>query len=240
MSERLCIRCGNTFPLDKQHFKWIACEERFSGTCLVCRSQQLKAKKEREKQKRHDSMRRIEDAGVDLLLGAATKGGANIPHSAEVIERVFQYFGGVAGFSAVVVKQYWDSAPGGSARNRLIETLCRLVTKNVDSGGAKKPLSLWTEEELEGELNKRFEEALGSLKGTVINVKAEDPRRLTSQAEEAPNCDAAADTDRTDPDAVPAGQPQGHPKRTARKARRSPKALPPDSPAGGSPQVQGE
>ena len=168
MSERLCIRCGNTFPLDKQHFKWIACEERFSGTCLVCRSQQLKAKKEREKQKRHDAMRRIEDAGVDLLLGTATNGGANIPHSAEVIERVFQYFGGVAGFSAVVVKQYWDSPAGGTARNRLIETLCRLVTKNVDSGGAKKPLSLWSEDELEDELNKRFAEALGTLQGLSL------------------------------------------------------------------------
>jgi hypothetical protein len=84
-----------------------------------------------------------------------------------------QYFGGVAGFSAVLVKQFWDSPPGGSARNRLIETMCRLVSKNVEQGGAKKPLAMWTDEELEKELNERFKLAIQSFSGTTINVEAE-------------------------------------------------------------------
>ena len=115
MSDRLCSTCGNTYPLDEKHYKWLAKEKRFSYACLVCRTQQRRAKKDRERTKREASLKKIEDAGVDLLLGTATAGGSNIPHSAEVIERVFQYFGGTAGFSAVVVKQYWDSPPGGTA-----------------------------------------------------------------------------------------------------------------------------
>lgn len=240
MEERLCKLCGNAYPLDNKHFKWLSARKKFSGTCLACKAQQDRGSSERQRAKREEKLRGIEEAGVDLLLGTVTNGGSNIPHSAEVIERVFQYFGGVAGFSAVVVKQYWDSAPGGTARNRLIETLCRLVTKNVDSGGAKKPLSLWTEEELELELNKRFEEALVSFKGKTIDVQAEPPRRITSQAEEAPECAAAADSCGSGADAVSAGQPQGNPKRTKRAKARSPEAVPPDATAGRSPQVPGE
>jgi hypothetical protein len=196
--------------------------------------------KARKEAKREESLKRIESAGVDLFLSSTATGGSNIPHSAEVIERVFSYFGGVAGFSAVMVKQYWDSPAGGSARNRLLETMCRLVSKNVEQGGAKKPLSLWSEEELETELNNRFQEAVATYRGTTINVKAE-PRRLTSEAsEEAPEGHASADPAGSIADAVPARQPQGSPKRTARKKARSSQALPPESPAGGDSQVPGE
>lgn len=213
MDERLCSKCGTSFPLDKQHFGWKVRDGKgsFTSDCLVCRAKAQQASSERKRAKRDRALRKIEEAGVELFCGTAVRGGSNIPHSAEVIERVFQYFGGVAGFSAVVVKQYWDSPAGGTARNRLIETLCRLVTKNVDSGGAKKPLSLWTEEELEQELNNRFQEALAAFKGTTINVTAEEPRRLAAQEEEAPEGHAAGDAGGAVPDPVPARQPQRHP-----------------------------
>jgi hypothetical protein len=243
MSERLCSQCGNTYPLDKKHFRW---KDRGDGTgtftteCLVCRSQAKRASAERKKARREAGLRKIEEAGVELFCSTSARGGSNIPHSAEVIERVFQYFGGVAGFSSVVVKQYWDSPPGGTARNRLIETLCRLVTKNVESGGAKKPLSLWSEDELEDELNKRFQEAVASFKGTTINVEVEEPRRLTSQAKEASGGAGTSDAGGADADAVPARQPQGHPKRAKRKKERSSEALPGEPAAGGDPQVSGQ
>lgn len=213
MNERLCSKCGNSYPLDKQHFGWKARDGKgyFTQDCLACRKQGRLASNERRRAKRDKALRKIEEAGVELFCGTAVIGGSNIPHSAEVIERVFQYFGGVAGFSAVVVKQYWDSPAGGTARNRLIETLCRLVTKNVDSGGAKKPLSLWTEEELEQELNRRFEEALASYKGTTINVTAEPAGRLTAEKEASPEGHSAGNTDRPVADPVPARQPEGHP-----------------------------
>jgi hypothetical protein len=243
MDNRTCSVCGTEYPLDKQHFRWKTKDGKghFTAECLSCRAKARRASAERKQAKREASLRQIEAAGVDLFLQSSAKGGSNIPHSAEVIERVFQYFGGVAGFSAVMVKQYWDSPPGGSARNRLLETLCRLVSKNVEQGGAKKPLSLWSEEELEQELNNRFQEALASFKGTTINVKAEEPRRLTAETpasapEGLPACDPADAI----PDAVPAGRPQGHSKRTPRKANRSAKAVPPEPAAGGDPQVQGQ
>lgn len=218
MDTRTCAICGNDFPLDKKHFRWRVQDGKgyFTSECLLCRRNARKQAAERKKQKREASMRRVEDAGVQAFLDAITKGGSNIPHSAEVIERVFDYFGGVSGFAAVLVKQYWDSPAGGSARNKLLETMCRLVSKNVDQGGAKKPISLWSEEELEQELNRRFEQAVAVVTGTVIHVESQPPaKRLSSQeAEQASDIAAAIAAARPVADPVRTGIHQGNPERT--------------------------
>lgn len=190
MEKRTCSTCGTEKPLDKEHFRLKP--SGFSSACRLCIRAQKAQQAERKRQKRSDGLQKIEELGVDAYLRAAANGGSNIPHSAEVIERVMQYFGGVAGFSAVLVKQYWDSPPGGSARNRLIETMCRLISKNVEQGGAKKPLALWTDEELEKELNERFKLAIQSFSGTTINVEAKE---LPAIAQTAPAGVTADDSD---------------------------------------------
>jgi hypothetical protein len=172
MEKRTCSNCGTEKPLDKEHFRLK--DTGFSAACRLCIRAQKAQQTERRQQKRSVGLQKIEELGVDAYLQAAANGGSNIPHSAEVIERVMQYFGGVAGFSAVLVKQYWDSPAGGSARNRLLETMCRLISKNVEQGGAKKPLALWTDDELERELNERFKLAIQSFSGTTIHVEAKE------------------------------------------------------------------
>lgn len=218
MDNRTCAICGNEFPLDKQHFRWRVQDGKgyFTAECIMCIRNAKKQSAERKQAKREKGLQKIEEAGVQAFLSAATTGGANIPHSAEVIERVFDYFGGVSGFAAVLVKQYWDSPAGGSARNRLIETLCRLVSKNVEQGGAKKPISLWSEEELEQELAKRFEQAVAVVTGTVLHVEEKDPpKRITAQeAEKASSIESAIAAFNAGVNAIPEGQPEGTAKRT--------------------------
>jgi hypothetical protein len=238
MEERTCNVCGGTYPLDKQHFRWRKDLEIFTAECLHCRAKQRKASKEKKAQRREDTLRKIEAAGVDLFLSSASRGGSNIPHTAEVIERIFQYFGGTSGMAAVLVKQYWDSPPGSSARNRLLETICRMVTKNVDAGGAKKPLTLWTEEELEDELNKRFEQALSTFQGRTISVRPAEA--LPAPEEETPEGDASGSAGHSDDLGVPARKPQRAAKRAARAKDRGPAPLPSEPAAGGDPQVQGK
>jgi hypothetical protein len=230
MDTRTCSICANSYPLDKQHFRWRVQDGKgyFTAECVLCRRNARKKAQERKKQKQDASLRRVEDAGVRAFLDAVTKGGSNVPHSAEVIERVFDYFGGVSGFSAVLVKQYWDSPAGSSARNKLLETICRLVSKNVDQGGAKKPVSLWTEEELEQELNKRFEQAVAVVTGTVIHVEQAQvvTRRITAQeAEQSSDPAAAVAAYRADADQVRAGLPQGDSGGVAGSQVRGPAAL---------------
>lgn len=242
-TERTCSTCGNTFPLDKQHYRWRVQDGKgyYTAECLRCRADQRKASRKRKQARRQDSLKQIENAGADVFLATVSRGGSNIPHSAEVIERVFEYFGGVAGFSAMLVKQYYDSPPGGSARNRLLETMCRLVSKNVDQGGARKPLTLWTEDELEQELQNRFKQAVASFKGTTINVEAEDSQVLAAQAAEASAHLAAAGHPLAAlPDAVRTPEHQGTPGGTAGTEDRGPQALQAEPEPGSDPRLHGE
>lgn len=183
MEKRTCAICGQEKPLDKANYRWRVQDGHgyFTGECKSCISKAKALSRERAADKRRQALQRIEEGGVDAFVKTTLHGGSNIPHTAELVERVFQYFGGVGGFSAVLVKQYWDSPPGGSARSRLLETMCRLVTKNVESGGAKKPLQLWSEDELEQELEQRMAEAVATFKGVTIDAQEEAPKRIESK-----------------------------------------------------------
>ena len=216
MDTRTCAVCGKDKPLSQDHFRWRVQDGKgyFTAECLDCIAKAKKQSRLRAKAKRKAALDKIEATGVDLFCATTVKGGSNIPHTAELVERVFQYFGGVGGFSAVLVKQYFDAQPGGSARNRLLETMCRLVTKNVDSGGAKKPLQLWSEEELEQELAQRLTDAVATFKGITIDGEAQkEIQRLT---QETPEGHAAAHAAAGRDDAVPEGLAQRNSERVAR------------------------
>lgn len=216
MENRTCSICGKDKPLSRQHYRWRDKDSGgyFTGECLECIKKAKKVARLKAKAKRKANLDKIEAAGVDIFTAATIHGGSNIPHTAELVERVFQYFGGVGGFGAVLVKQYWDSPPGGTARNRLLETMCRLVTKNVESGGAKKPLQLWSDEELEAELQQRLVEAVSAFKGITIDATQEKAPRI--EAKETPQGAAAAYAAAGRDDPVPEGFNQGTPERTAR------------------------
>lgn len=222
MEQRTCKACGNAYDLTKEHFP------KLENFCRLCVRKRNKAHAKKVALKRQKAMQKIEAAGVELFAGMAKEGGSNIPHSAEVLERVFQYFGGVGGFSAMVVKQYYDSPAGGSARNRLIETVVRLVSKNVEAGGVKRPLTLWTEEELEAELEQRFKQALKTYQGTVINGEI--------KAIEAPEGGSPFDPPAgLIPHAVPEGRTENAPERVEGAETGGSETLPADPDAGADP-----
>ena len=197
MKTKTCAVCGKDFPLDKKHFRHRIQNGKgyFAAECRQCQADAQKARAARKEIKKREALHKIETAGVDVFLASVSQGGSNIPHTAEVVERVMQYFGGVAGFSSVMVKQYWDSQPGGSQRNKLLETMCRMVQKNVETGGAKKPLQLWSEDELEQELEKRLNEAVAEFNGVTIDVTQEEaPPRLTASPSSLPQPDDGIST----------------------------------------------
>jgi len=120
MSDRICSICGKTYPLDRKHFRWRESngKGRYTAECRSCTAAEKKKAKKKARARRQSALKQIEVAGAEVFLQTVARGGSNIPHSAEVIERVMQYFGGVAGVSAMVVKQYYDAPPGGSTRSR--------------------------------------------------------------------------------------------------------------------------
>ena len=149
-----CISCGVAYPATTTYFH--KSKDGFHARCRKCRNKKIR--KERGT-KRNKKLEEIEKGAVDLFVGAARIGGANIPHSSELLEVLMEYFGGVRGFANAYMKQFYDSPVGGAFRTKMLDSVVRLVTNNTAMGGAKKPFDLMTDEELEAEVRRQVIEA---------------------------------------------------------------------------------
>lgn len=219
---RVCHSCGKAFP--EEAFRLPG--GKLAPHCTDCRKERKAAKR---KQERSKTMGDIEAGAVAAFTAAAIPGGQNIPHSCEVLERVMEYFGGVSGFSSLLVKQYFDSPPGSSQRAKMLEAILRLVVKNTEQGGAKKPLGQWTDDELESELDTRLRVIAVQYQGRIVDG---------TLAQEATG--TATATVGIEDERVPGGPAEGDPGRARRPKNRSAKALPADPDAGGDARVPGE
>jgi hypothetical protein len=85
------------------------------------------------------------------------------------------------------MKQYFESPPGSRMRNSLLEMVVRLASKNTEQGGAKKPIDLYSEEELEAEIDSRLRQAVLTY-GNVrhIDVQEEEKSDSTNAAANGP------------------------------------------------------
>ncbi len=154
MSDQLkvCIGCQQSLPATQKYFH--KSKDGFHARCRKCRN---KLERGNRKKKRNKKLDEIERGAVDLFVTAARIGGANIPHSSELLEVLMEYFGGVRGFSNAFMKQFYDSPVGGAFRTKMLDSVMRLVVGNTAMGGAKKPLELMSEEELEAMAIKKVE-----------------------------------------------------------------------------------
>jgi hypothetical protein len=218
--DRQCIVCQHVKTLNEKNF------QRYGGKDgdwkTVCRSCQGKARRQRR-------MDRIEKKAVSHMLDAAAIGGANIPHTAELLEAILHYFGGTNGFAALLLKQYFESPPGSRIRTSVLEMIVRLASKNTEQGGAKKPIQLYSEEELEQEIDARIRQ--------VASMTRVSGRIVDAQEDTAAAATAADHQELLD---VPAGRTAGTAGRIEVEAARSLEALQADAPAVGVPPVHGE
>jgi hypothetical protein len=163
---KACIQCGNSYELTPAN--WHKSKDGFHARCRKCRNAH---EKKSRKKKTNKKLAEIEKGAVDLFVASARIGGANIPHSSELLEVLMEYFGGVRGFANCYMKQLFDSPSGGAFRTKMLDTVVRLVSANTAMGGAKKPLTAWTEEELEDELRERILEAATTITVQGIPLK---------------------------------------------------------------------
>ena len=168
MSDKVCSECGDTRPDDAINFPLY---RKACAICLACVAKKRKMAALRKEEYRSRKMGKIEGQAVDTLLANARQGGATVPHSAELLEQLMTYWGGVGGFSAMLLKQYMDSKPGSATRTKLLEMIIRLTTVNAEQGGSKRPLTFWSEDELNEEIEGRLMEAA---RGLVPKIAAEE------------------------------------------------------------------
>lgn len=164
-----CSHCGKSYPLTKQF--WHVSKGEFHSRCRKCRNKKQKDGRVLRNQKK---LAEIERGAVDTFIAAARVGGTNVPHSAELLEVAMKYFGGVEGFITAFMKQYYDAPAGGAFRTKQLDSLLKLITANTAMGGAKKPLELMTEEELEAQYRRDVLAAAMSIKVNGQPVRLED------------------------------------------------------------------
>lgn len=164
MSEyKACVECGTSYPATPANFH--KSKDGLHAKCRKCRNKNARGSR---KKKRNRKLEEIERGAVDLFTAAARIGGANIPHSSELLEVIMEYFGGVRGFANAYLKQFYDAPVGGAFRTKMLDSVVRLVVGNTAMGGAKKPLELMSEEELEAELRRQVLEAAMNLKKVEV------------------------------------------------------------------------
>lgn len=173
---RTCLDCGEKFPLTAEFFH--KSKDGFHSRCRRCRNNKERGSRKKSADKR---LARIERKSMDAFIRAAKSGGPSIPHSSELLEHILTYFGGVQGFATAWMKQFYDSPAGGAFRTKMLDGMFRLVQTNTAMGGAKKPLELMTEEELESELRRRVLEA-----AMTMRVTNEVPRLQVVDTANAP------------------------------------------------------
>lgn len=164
-----CSHCGKSYPLTKQF--WHVSKGEFHSRCRKCRNKKQKDGRVIRSQKK---LAEIERGAVDTFIAAARVGGTNIPHSAELLEVAMRYFGGVEGFITAFMKQYYDAPAGGAFRTKQLDSILKLITANTAMGGAKKPLELMTEEELEAQYRRDVLAAAMTIKVNGQPVRLED------------------------------------------------------------------
>jgi hypothetical protein len=144
VAHRNCTECGMKKPWTHANFAREPGGTRLQLICRPCK-QQVRTR---------NKLAKMERLALEHFLTKASKGGNDIPHSAEMLEGVVSLFGGAHGLASAMLKQYYDAAPGGRIRSQMLEMITRLTLKNTELGGAKKPLELYTQEELEEEMAK--------------------------------------------------------------------------------------
>jgi hypothetical protein len=214
MEQRQCEECRQVLPLTTKNFAHPpGITTGFQFVCRKCkRSKTRKAK-----------LAKIETKAIDTFTNRVVSGGSNIPHTAELLEGIMQYFGGANGFASLVMKQYFESPPGGRIRNSILEMVVRLASKNTEQGGAKKPIDLYSEEELEQEINQRLEQAVLTYGGK---------RYLNAPSEPTSVFDSPLAVDPVGV-GIPAGGTEDPASRIEREAHRSLEALQANSQADG-------
>jgi len=159
---KTCISCGRSYPQTSEYFH--KAKDGFHARCRKCRNKKIRGDR---KTKRNRKLEEIEKGAVDLFVSSARLGGASIPHSSELLEVLMEYFGGVRGFANAYMKQFYDAPVGGAFRTKMLDSVVRLVVGNTAMGGAKKPLELMTDEELEAELRRQVLEAAVNMQRVV-------------------------------------------------------------------------
>lgn len=149
METKHCVVCESELPLNAMYFdRDNKSPDGFRKECKSCRS-------ESRREERHEAVlskvKQLDRAAEKLILGTLDQEGSRIPHIAELCECVMDVFGGPRGYAQFLLGEFLSHKPGSQGRTKILSNIQYMVQKTTESGAAKKPLELLSEEDLERE-----------------------------------------------------------------------------------------
>ena len=144
--------CGLDLPATVDYFD--RDESKPDGMRQICKSCRAETRMVSERKQVDERIRKIDDASLKLLDQIA-KSGSNVPHCAELYQRIVEVFEGAGGFAMHFMAQYLSCRPGSAQRTKMLETVLRLSMKVSDSGAAQVPVELMNDEDLQFTLDQQ-------------------------------------------------------------------------------------
>jgi hypothetical protein len=150
---------GKFFDTDRKN------KDGFKTRCRECRHKHRLEVAASERDRRSGRIEKM----MEKLLGSAQFGGSEVPHIAEIFSKIVGLFGGANGLAMAAAQTYLQAPPGSSIRQKIISQLLTLGNQVTQTGAAKVPDELLSEEELEAKVKR-----ITGSKRTVVEVEASD------------------------------------------------------------------
>ena len=161
MTSRACEVCGIIKPLDRRRWPTVpGTQHTLQPICKLC------YKNQKHRQRVESQSRRAAQAFMEAPV--VRRGGSNIPHSTELLESIYNLFGGVNGLANELAHTYHSAPVGGRIRTSILESVVRLTNNVAESGAVQKPVSLMTDDELEARLAQKIAIAAESQKNLAL------------------------------------------------------------------------
>lgn len=157
--QQLCSGpCGRILPATLENFPRNT--ERNCGVDRMCDECWFAKKRHLLSCNRDQMLAKFKEAGLKLIQGEL-QGTGDVPHSAHLVQALYDCCGGVRGYATMLMDQYVNSKEGSYGRTRILELIARLTVSNAAQGGAKKPVELMSDDELAERRKELILQALG-------------------------------------------------------------------------------
>jgi len=168
----MCHVCGEQLPANTQYFD--VDNSRDDGLRLQCKACRAKREDDEERKTIAAKLDALDSNSVRLLTELAMD-GSDVPHIAEVFQKLLDVFGGISGFAQHFMANYLMSKPGSQMRQRMLQSIITLGIKVTESGGAELPLELLNDADIEREIVRRSRKLISVVgEDGVAHVVRED------------------------------------------------------------------
>lgn len=169
--EKFCHTCQLVRPATEDWFDHDAeAADGWKPSCKPCR----KGQKTRNRVRKLRKVAKRYEMTVANALSMMSNGGANCPHSAELLENVVTLLGGVQGMAKLFVSDYLSAAPGSPVRQKSMANLMKLTSEVTATGAAKLPKHLMSNEDIDREMQKLMLKVYGNKTEVIESTVVED------------------------------------------------------------------